>query len=206
MKLLKAASNQSRALDAVAAFVLTPDSSSCAKGKMGAPPADTVEQHIANLNSLSLNQCSALARRTEAELQNLSSHLSQLRVAAARLAESREALTQLDSHMQKRKEGEVTEVLVPLTGALYAKGRLQCDDKVLVDIGAGYMLQKTCKDAKRDGERTLNLVSEQQGKLEKMLSEKQKQLEVLVATLNQKVLEKQASAQASAAAEKRTVA
>lgn len=54
--------------------------------------------------------------------------------------------------------------------------------------------------------RTLNLVSEQQGKLEKMLSEKQKQLEVLVATLNQKVLEKQASAQASAAAEKRTVA
>lgn len=42
-------------------------------------------------------------------------------MAAARLAESREALTQLDSHMQKRKEGEVTEVLVPLTGALYAK-------------------------------------------------------------------------------------
>ncbi|CDJ58820.1 prefoldin subunit 5, putative [Eimeria maxima] len=174
---------------------------------MAASPADTVEQHIANLNSLTLNQCSALARRTEAELQNISSHLSQLRVAAARLAESREALTQLDSHIQRQKQkGETAEVLVPLTGALYAKGRLQCDDKVLVDIGAGYMLQKTCKDAKKDGERTLNLVSEQQGKLEKMLSEKQKQLEVLVATLNQKVLEKQASAQAAAAADQSTAA
>lgn len=54
--------------------------------------------------------------------------------------------------------------------------------------------------------RTLNLVSEQQGKLEKMLSEKQKQLEVLVATLNQKVLEKQASAQAAAAADQSTAA
>lgn len=56
------------------------------------------------------------------ELQNISSHLSQLRVAAARLAESREALTQLDSHIQRQKQkGETAEVLVPLTGALYAK-------------------------------------------------------------------------------------
>ncbi|CDJ46999.1 prefoldin subunit 5, putative [Eimeria brunetti] len=169
---------------------------------MAAPPADTVEQHIANLNSLTLNQCSALTGRTEAELQNLSSHLSQLRVAAARLAESRDALAKLDSHMQKQKKDEAVEVLVPLTGALY--GRVQCDDKVLVDIGAGYMLQKTCKDAKRDGERTLNLVSEQQGKLEKVVSEKQKQLEVLVATLNQKVAE--ASAQAAASANQSTTA
>ncbi|CDI74688.1 prefoldin subunit 5, putative [Eimeria praecox] len=171
---------------------------------MAASSADTVEQHIADLNSLSLNQCSALARRTEVELQNLSTQLSQLRVAAARLAESREALTQLESHMQKKKEGETSEVLVPLTGALY--GRLQCDNKVLVDIGAGYMLQKTCQDAKRDGERTLNLVSEQQKKVERMVSMKQKQLEVLVATVNQKVLEKQAAAQAPASADHSTAA
>lgn len=117
----------------------------------------------------------------------------------SRLSESREALIQFDAYRQRQKEGETPEVLVPLTGALYAKvstillipylflfsaagqkrgasrqgyvqrmcalaathgfvwarvqGRLQCQDKVLVDIGAGYLLQKTCNDAKKDGER-----------------------------------------------------
>ncbi|CDJ36303.1 prefoldin subunit 5, putative [Eimeria mitis] len=175
------------------------------RAKMAAPPADTVEQHIANLNNLTLNQCSALVKSTEAEIQNISNHLSQLRVAAARLAECRDALTQLDSHIEKQK-GEPSEILVPLTSSLYAKGRLQCDDKVLVDIGAGYMLQKTCKDAKKDGERTLNLVTEQHRKLERMLSEKQKQFEVLVATANRKLAGRQAAATAPATADQRTTA
>ncbi|OEH76831.1 prefoldin subunit 5 [Cyclospora cayetanensis] len=167
---------------------------------MVAPPSTTVEQHIANLNSLTLPQFGSLTRRTEAEVQNISNHLVQLRVAAARLEESREALVQFDAYRKRQKEGETPEVLVPLTGALYAKGRLQCEDKVLVDIGAGFLLQKTCQDAKRDGERTLNLVSEQQGKLEKMLGEKQKQLDVLVATMRQKMVEQQAAATESASA------
>lgn len=55
------------------------------------------------------------------EVQNISNHLVQLRVAASRLAESREALVQFDAYRQRQKEGEAPEVLVPLTGALYAK-------------------------------------------------------------------------------------
>lgn len=33
------------------------------------------------------------------------------------------------------------------------QGRLDCDDKVLVDIGAGYMIQKTYQDEKKDAMR-----------------------------------------------------
>lgn len=168
---------------------------------MAASPAGGVEQQVVNLNSLTLSQFASLKRRMEVEVQNISNHLVQLRAAASRLAESREALVQFDAYRQRQKEGETPEVLVPLTGALYAKGRLQCEDKVLVDVGAGYLLQKTCNDAKRDGERTLSLVSDQQGKLEKMLNEKQKQLEVVVATMRQKFVQQQIAAQEAANAQ-----
>lgn len=53
---------------------------------------------------------------------------------------------------------------------------------------------------------TLALVSEQQGKLEKMLNEKQKQLEVVVATMRQKFVQHQLAAQEAAAAQQRAAA
>ncbi|KAL8424981.1 hypothetical protein Efla_004458 [Eimeria flavescens] len=167
---------------------------------MAASPAGEGEPQTVNLNVLTLSQFASLKRRMEVEVHNISSHLMQLRAASARLAESREALIQFDAYRQKQKEGEAPEILVPLTGALYVKGHLQCADRVLVDIGAGYLLQKTCQDAKKDGENTLALVSEQQGKLEKMLNEKQKQLEVIVATMRQKFVQQQIAAQDAAAA------
>ncbi|CDJ38769.1 prefoldin subunit 5, putative [Eimeria tenella] len=151
---------------------------------MAAPTAGTVKQDINNLGSLTLDQCSSLVRRAEAEVENLSNHLSQLKFAASRVSEAREAVIQLDAYRQRQKEGEAPEVLVPLTGALYVKGRLDCDDKVLVDIGAGYMIQKTYQDEKKDAMRILTFMSEQQARLEKIISDKVKQLQVLVATLN----------------------
>ncbi|KAL8443080.1 hypothetical protein Emag_006107 [Eimeria magna] len=173
---------------------------------MAASPAAGGEAQVVNLNTLTLSQFASLKRRMEVEVQNISSHLMQLRVASNRLAESREALIQFDAYRQKQKEGETPEILVPLTGALYAKGRLQCEDRVLVDIGAGYLLQKTCKDAKKDGESTLALVNEQQGKLEKMLNEKQKQLEVVVATMRQKFVQQQIAAQETAGVQQQRAA
>lgn len=55
------------------------------------------------------------------EVENLSNHLSQLKFAASRVSEAREAVIQLDAYRQRQKEGEAPEVLVPLTGALYVK-------------------------------------------------------------------------------------
>lgn len=54
--------------------------------------------------------------------------------------------------------------------------------------------------------RALSLVSEQQGKLEKMLNEKQKQLEVVVATMRQKFVQQQIAAQEAANAQQRAAA
>lgn len=170
---------------------------------MAALPELGAEPQVVDLNALTLNQFSSLKRRMEMDVQSVLGNVLQLRTAAARLAESREALIELDAYRRRQKEGESPEVLVPLTSALYAKGSLQCEDKVLVDIGAGYLLQKTCKDAQKDGERTLALVSEQQAKLEKIVNEKVKQLEVVTATMRQKFVQQQIAAQEAAAAQQR---
>lgn len=36
------------------------------------------------------------------------------------------------------------EILVPLTSSLYVKGRLADREKVLVDVGTGYYVEKVC--------------------------------------------------------------
>lgn len=51
---------------------------------------------------------------------------------------------------------------------------------------------------------TLALVSDQQGKLEKMLNEKQKQLEVITVTMRQKFVQQQIAAHEAATAQQHT--
>lgn len=36
------------------------------------------------------------------------------------------------------------EILVPLTSSLYVKGRLTDREKVLVDVGTGFYVEKVC--------------------------------------------------------------
>ena len=45
-------------------------------------------------------------------------------------------------------ENEGKEVLVPLTSTLYAGGTLAGDQKVMVDVGTGYYIEKTIEGAK----------------------------------------------------------
>ena len=44
---------------------------------------------------------------------------------------------------KKGTEGK-DEILVPLTSSLYVKGRLTDREKVLVDVGTGYYVEKVC--------------------------------------------------------------
>jgi prefoldin alpha subunit len=44
-------------------------------------------------------------------------------------------------------DSEGRAMLVPLTGSLYAPGKLVDCDKVLVDVGTGYFVEKSQKEA-----------------------------------------------------------
>ncbi|KAF7811535.1 putative prefoldin subunit 5 [Senna tora] len=50
------------------------------------------------------------------------------------------------------------KMLVPLTASLYVPGTLDDADKVLVDVGTGYFIEKTMVEGKDYCERKINLL------------------------------------------------
>lgn len=83
---------------------------------------------------------------------------------------------------QLHKADENSEILIPVGGGTFINGSIKEVSKVLVDIGAGLVTEKTIDDAlKKIDERIKNL----QGKQEKLLSTAQK-LQVESDELSQK--------------------
>ncbi|PHJ23367.1 prefoldin subunit [Cystoisospora suis] len=170
-------------------------------GPAGTNPAGSAPQTV-NLSSLSLQQLVGVKDQLDAELQNLAVHLRNLRVASSRLQESRDAVVKfglLDNTGSDKKgdedEDDTPEVLVPLTSSVYVKGRLATRKKLLVDVGTGFLVEKNCADAKKGLDRKVAMVNEQVVKLEKILPEKQRQLEVTQNLIQQKYFQHQIALQ-----------
>lgn len=47
-------------------------------------------------------------------------------------------------HHAERNRTDKKEILVPLTNSLYVKGNISSPDRVLVDIGTGFYVEKVC--------------------------------------------------------------
>ncbi|KAJ1568546.1 subunit of tubulin prefoldin [Cladochytrium tenue] len=70
----------------------------------------------------------------EEELQHLTSSYAQLKQAQAKFSESIDSLEK--------------PILVPLTSSLYVPAELDDVEKVIVDVGTGYLMEKSIPDAK----------------------------------------------------------
>lgn len=82
----------------------------------------------------------------------LQDSLNNIRTATVRLDAAAAALNDLSLRPQGKK------MLVPLTASLYVPGTLDEADKVLVDIGTGYFIEKTMDDGKDYCQRKINLL------------------------------------------------
>lgn len=94
-----------------------------------------------DISSLSLEQVSLLKSQFEQEIEQLSSLRETLLSGISRFENTRAALQSLAAG------SEDSELLVPLTGSLYAPGRLKDVDNVLVDVGTGYFIERTRHEA-----------------------------------------------------------
>lgn len=77
-------------------------------------------------------------------------------------------------------------MFVPLTDSLYAPGTMQSCDKVIVDIGTGYYVEKTVPDAKEFVERKLSYVRKSVADLESQLDVQSRNLEQVTLVIEQK--------------------
>lgn len=135
------------------------------------------------LGSLPPKQLEKLQADLQRQVEIMSSSLSHLSNAVARLSASRENAAQLAT----MNAGE--HVMVPITSSIYVPGKLKDTSKVLVDIGTGFFIEKSPKSAEAYFARRAALLKEEQDKATQMHTQKRQQLEAVSAVLQRKTSE-----------------
>ncbi|KMZ71115.1 putative prefoldin subunit 5 [Zostera marina] len=107
---------------------------------------------VAEMEKMSIEQLKAVKEQSDMEVGLLQDSVNNIRTAATRLEKASAALQDLSLHPQGKK------MLVPLTSSLYVSGTLDDADKVLIDVGTGYFIEKTMHDGRDYCERKINLL------------------------------------------------
>lgn len=84
-------------------------------------------------------------------------------------------------------ESKDREILVPLTGSMYVPGQLSDPDKVLVDVGTGYYVEKDIGSAKEYFNKKVKYVTDQMEKVQGIGNEKNKIREVVMDVMEAKL-------------------
>ncbi|KAH7326712.1 Prefoldin [Stachybotrys elegans] len=145
-----------------------------------------------NLESLDPQQLAQIKKQLDEELEHLTSSFAQLHGAQNKF---KECLRCVQSR-SKAPEGS-TNVLVPLTNSLYVRGELSDTERVLVDVGTGFLVEKKLKSAEKFYEGKVQELSDNLKSLEAIVQRKQMNARSIEEVLRQKIMAAQASSQAS---------
>ncbi|EFX01256.1 prefoldin subunit [Grosmannia clavigera kw1407] len=138
-------------------------------------------QESINLDSLSPQQLSAVKKQLDDEVEHLTSSFSQLAAAQGKF---RECLRCVQG--KPREAGK--KVLVPLTNSLYVSGTLSDPNRVIVDVGTGFYIEKDIKSAAQFYEDKITELTGNIQELEIIVQGKTNNLRVVEEVLRQKVL------------------
>ena len=122
-----------------------------------------------------------LKKAIEAEVQQLSVHYQQLLEASKKFSDSKAVL----AYMEQRAGGR--EVMVPLTSSLYVPGVMEDSQNVLVEVGAGYFIEKSTADASTYCDRKQKGLQENSGKVGQLIQGKRMQLQKVNAEYEKRV-------------------
>lgn len=140
-----------------------------------------------SLGSLSPESLRQLQVELQKEVEMITSSLSQLTSAVARLTASKENASQIGG----MTEGK--ELMVPLTSSIYVPGRLADSRKVLIDIGTGFFVEKSPAAAEKHFARRATLLKDEADKTTQLHTQKRQQLEAVSAVLQRKTAEASAA-------------
>eukprot|EP00980_Cylindrotheca_fusiformis_P017138 scaffold5276_cov134-Cylindrotheca_fusiformis.AAC.5 len=136
-----------------------------------------------NLDQMSLEELNQMRQQEESRLQALSGRYAQLRAAAARLNASQTAVSELSP----ASEGK--EVMVPLTESVYVPGKIRDPNKLLVEIGTGFFVEKSSKDTSAFLDRKVKLCDANSDNVTKIIQVTQQNIESIQMTMQGKMLE-----------------
>lgn len=107
---------------------------------------------MVEMEKMSIEQLKAVKEQSDMEVGLLQDSVNNIRTAATRLEKASVALQDLSQRPQGKK------MLVPLTSSLYVSGTLDDANKVLIDVGTGYFIEKSMLDGRDYCERKINLL------------------------------------------------
>ncbi|KAF9173875.1 subunit of tubulin prefoldin [Mortierella sp. AD011] len=146
------------------------------------------------LQDLDLTQLVEVKKQLEDELSHLTSSFGQLKQAQNRFVDCIESCKAVNASNNDKT------ILVPLTSSLYVPGKLANVDKVIVDIGTGYYVEKTTEDAIKFYNRKVEFVKENLEKIQAAVTQKQGNLRSLVDVMQYKLQLQQQEQKATAKA------
>jgi len=132
---------------------------------------------------MSLEQLNTMKQQEETRLGALTSRYAQLRAAAARLHASQNAISELSPSSDGK------EVMIPLTESVYVPGKLREPNKLLVEIGTGFYVEKTAKETNGFLERKLKIVDANSENITRAVQATRQNLESITVTMQGKILE-----------------
>ncbi|KAF8635768.1 hypothetical protein AX17_003867 [Amanita inopinata Kibby_2008] len=134
-----------------------------------------------NLVDLDVTQLADVKKQLEEELNHLTNSFAQLKQAQAKFKTC-------VRNVEEIKPGNKDKtVLVPLTNSLYVPGKL-CDlDHVVVDVGTGYYVRKTRKQAVKHYNTKVGFIQTNLETLEETLQKKRENLNYVVTILQSKI-------------------
>ena len=110
-----------------------------------------------NIDTMSLDQLNQMKSSQESRLEQLTAQYHQLRAVSARLSSAQTAQSQLTSNSNTNNNN--VDIMIPLTESLYAPGQILDSSKLLVELGAGFFVEKNAKDASKVIDRKLQIVN-----------------------------------------------
>lgn len=133
-----------------------------------------VGPQVIDISKLNLEQLTSLKNQLDQELQFFNDSLQQLKIAQMKFNESGECVDKVTPETKGK------EVLVPLTSCMYVPGTISDAEKLVIDIGTGYYVERDITGARDYFTRKVKFVTEQMDKIQKIASEKSKLREVVM--------------------------
>lgn len=146
-----------------------------------------------NVYQLPIEQLEGLKSQLDSDVRSLGAAYDGLYNGRSRYLDNAEAITQYKAvceETKKRKAEDASarqEVLVCMTSSLFVRGYVVPSDKVIVDVGTGYYLEKSMDHAQSYFANRAAQVKESMDQLEHTIVVKQRQQNQVIDALQQKM-------------------
>jgi prefoldin alpha subunit len=121
---------------------------------------------LLDLTKLSVQQLDSLKTQLSQEIQVLQDSLSRLKMVQQSFVTTENTIESL------KKYNNNETILVPLTSSLYVPGKLLTNERVTIDVGTGYYVNRSIEDAKKHFEKKVTFLTKQLEKLQPILQQK----------------------------------